>query len=159
MNGHVYVDKIVYDNLISIAKTSIYEESGIFLGYYLDNSYFITDYVVDKTQTNKSSTSAIRRTAGIYDEYLLKTVGKKPVDYMGEWHTHPAGVNNLSSLDIIAGKSILGSPDYGRPKQIFVGVFPKSYRPLIYLFTRNTHELMYIEVMHSNERNFNDKID
>jgi len=34
------------------------------------------------------------------------------VEYIGEWHKHPKGMNRLSSGDVEQGKAILSDPDY-----------------------------------------------
>lgn len=49
------------------------------------------------------------------------------VDYVGEWHTHPAGANHPSHGDTVQVRQILHDPDYVLPHGMFTPIVTREY--------------------------------
>lgn len=98
------VDEATIDELSKLGTIHFPKEYGGFLVGYYDDTYktvYITTHVLPIKYEN-TSTSFKRDTDGLASVFK-DLYGKTPSQYyIGEWHTHPNGVPNASSLDRIA---------------------------------------------------------
>jgi len=112
------------------------EFGGIFTGYKLDNLLSIVDFEVpNKFQ---STGTKFTREADDLNKYLqdIYEVSLGKIEYLGEWHSHPAGSTQFSSKDLqsigeIAFKSETKNKN---PLLLIIGLGQKKHISTFYQF-------------------------
>lgn len=110
----------LYQIIVQAAVESNVERCGILIGYRDNNKYVITHVLEDETATNRSYVGVTRNIQGVWEDLNSIAQDYSPSDYIGEWHTHPSGLQKPSFIDIVSMLSIVGSVEYGSLKEILL---------------------------------------
>jgi integrative and conjugative element protein (TIGR02256 family) len=107
MNSSIHISKSVLKKIEKATKSHYPKEfGGVFVGFKSNVNFIITNILIPDEYKN-GQTIFIRH-PGTLNERLNKihnlTNGK--IQYLGEWHSHPNGPTNPSSIDINAMKEI-----------------------------------------------------
>jgi len=126
----VEIPKELYHILEKTANQSKAEKCGILIGYHHKNKIVITHIIENKTAEDQSSVGVTRVMKDIWSELNLIARDFSPSDYIGEWHTHPSGLNIPSFIDILSMVSILDSQDYGYLEDVIliIGILKKGLK-------------------------------
>jgi len=112
-------------------KMSPYETGGIFMGYQADNNDLVVTDIIDagpdathkRFSFSPDQTYQLERIAHIYDD------SEGNVTYLGDWHTHPNGTPELSSIDKRTLTKIALTPESknSHPIMAILGSYPKTW--------------------------------
>lgn len=106
---HVRIPQVLLHQIRTLAKVSGKKETGGYIMGNVDEKYK-TIYVLHqfKPQNSKySNTQLVLGTKGWKDEYdkVIKRTSSM-INYIGDWHSHPQGSLNMSTIDMVTNYTI-----------------------------------------------------
>lgn len=138
-------------NLLQICRNAgQLETGGILVGYYTPEHdwAFVTDVSGPPSDSRAASTWFYRGIQALQD-WLHHLWLRRTTFYLGEWHFHPNGTPDLSSLDIEQMNSIARSRKYQCPEPVLVvigGPALASMQARVYVFPGNSPHLELLPV-------------
>lgn len=114
-----------------------YETGGVFIGCvnYKTKTIHVTDIVTAPSDSQTSSACFYRGINGLPER--VKEINENSgfqLGYVGEWHTHPFGPNNLSGIDLNTVKRFKKEFEYlNNPLPVFILIStPTNILPYVY---------------------------
>ena len=143
----VTVNKESINNIYQFCNEAYHNETGgILVGRYADKvTAEIVVIIGPNKDSRKEKTNFIRGTKGI--NKLLEEYWKQELYYLGEWHFHPNGISNPSSIDMQTMKTITNNSKYNCPEPILIivsGLY-NNYQQKSYLFSKDDYNLQLKE--------------
>lgn len=122
------------------------ENGGMLAGRYSADKHtvYVEDVVVPVEKT-MGRTSFVRKTKGL--DAVWKTLSKKGLRYIGEWHSHPDGTTQYSPTDRNAMVEIEKEVAIGNPILLIVGVAIEGVNAHTFYCYKNNNLLKYKEMI------------
>ncbi len=122
------------------------ENGGMLAGRYSADKHTVyVEEVVVPVEKTTGRTSFVRKTKGL--DAVWKTLSKKGLRYIGEWHSHPDGTTQYSPTDRNAMVEIEKEVAIGNPILLIVGVSSKGVNAHTFYCYKNNNLLKYKEMI------------
>ena len=122
------------------------ENGGMLAGRYSADKHTVyVEEVVVPVEKTTGRTSFVRKTKGL--NAVWKTLSKKGLRYIGEWHSHPDGTTQYSPTDRNAMVEIEKEVAIGNPILLIVGVSSKGVNAHTFYCYKNNNLLKYKEMI------------
>ena len=122
------------------------ENGGMLAGRYSADKHTVyVEEVVVPVEKTTGRTSFLRKTKGL--DAVWKTLSKKGLRYIGEWHSHPDGTTQYSPTDRNAMVEIEKEVAIGNPILLIVGVSSKGVNAHTFYCYKNNNLLKYKEMI------------
>ncbi|MEQ8222993.1 MAG: Mov34/MPN/PAD-1 family protein [Candidatus Eremiobacterota bacterium] len=139
----VYISYDCINSMLDIAKNYYPNEIGSqLIGLYSDDGFeaFITDITPITIDTKTSKNSFFRGTKGLRNFFKkLNKSFNNQFYYIGEWHSHPNGLAEPSSIDDNSQFAIINDNNLCCPENILViigGKFTRNYKLGIFVYSK-----------------------
>jgi integrative and conjugative element protein (TIGR02256 family) len=144
----VIIEEEILSRLSIQVSKNTFEQCGILVGQLTDDSQKIKDYLLDDSPVEQSR-YGITRSKKIWKKLNNYARFNPPYDYIGEWHSHPFGSVEPSTIDMESMKNVLNSKNYGNIDRVLLLIISNRQKYSIYKFYK-TKERIEIESLELN---------
>ncbi len=117
------------------------EVCGVLIGKQVKDGYYnVTHVVVDDKAINPSPAGVTRNTRNLYRKIkqIVECTDVGEIDYIGDWHSHPAFSCHYSGTDDWAMRAMLVDPDYSFLESIILVIVRPSSEMRAFLYKRHS---------------------